>query len=111
MILIAIIIILYILFGNINKKNANISKLNKKLEDLDEKEQEKEKQIKKHQLKEKIRKLKKEIHEIEKEMYDEELEVESPYFKDLCDQAADLQMELCDYEFEREWIDKNTTCL
>ena len=43
MILIAIIIILYILFGNINKKNANISKLNKKLEDLDEKEQEKEK--------------------------------------------------------------------
>ena len=40
-------------------------------------------------------------------MYDEELEVESPYFKDLCDQVSDLQMELYDYEFELEWIDKN----
>ena len=84
MTLIIIIIVLCIVFGNINKKNTSILKLNKEIEDLNEKEHEKEKQIKK---------------------------CESPYFKDLCDQAADLQMELYDYEFELEWIDKNTTYL
>ena len=40
-------------------------------------------------------------------MDDEKLEVESSYFKYLCNQVADLQMELYDYEFELEWINKN----
>jgi len=111
MTLIIIIIVLCIVFGNINKKNTSILKLNKEIEDLNEKEHEKEKQIKKCELKEKIRKLKKEIREIEKEMDDEELEAESSYFKYLCEQVADLKMELYDYEFELEWIDKNTTYL
>mgnify|MGYP000891014130 FL=1 len=111
MTLIIVIIVLCIVFGNINKKNTSISKLNKEIEDLNEKEQEKEKQIKKFQLKEKIRNLKNKIRKIEKKMDDEELEAESSYFKYLCEQAADLQMELYDYEFELEWIDKNTTYL
>ena len=90
---------------NLLKSNQNDSNLNYEIEELKEKVNYLEKEKKRLDLKREIRNLKYKISKIDREIDNWDCGVEAPYFQNLCEEVAQLELKLFKLECELEHLE------
>ena len=90
---------------NLLKSNQNDSNLNYEIENLKEKVNYLERDKKRSELKKEIRNLKYNISKIDREIDNWDCGVEAPYFQNLCEEVAQLELKLLELEYELEYLD------
>ena len=90
---------------NLLKPNQNDSNLNYEIEELKEKVNYLERDKKRSELKKEIRNLKYNISKIDREIDNWDCGVEAPYFQNLCEEVAQLELKLLELEYELEHLD------
>ena len=90
---------------NLLKPNQNDSNLNYEIEELKEKVNYLERDKKRSELKKEIKNLKYNISKIDREIDNWDCEVEAPYFQNLCEEVAQLELKLFKLECELEHLD------
>ena len=90
---------------NLLKSNQNDSNLNYEIEELKGKVNYLERDKKRSELKKEIRNLKYNISKIDREIDNWDCGVEAPYFQNLCEEVAQLELKLLELEYELERLD------
>ncbi len=90
---------------NLLKSNQNDSNLNYEIEELKEKVNYLERDKKRSELKKEIKNLKYNISKIYREIDNWDCGVEAPYFQNLCEEVAQLELKLFKLEHELEHLD------
>ena len=90
---------------NLLKSNQNDSNLNYEIENLKEKVNYLERDKKRSELKKEIRNLKYNISKIDREIDNWDCGIEAPYFQNLCEEVAQLDLKLLELEHELEHLD------
>ena len=90
---------------NLLKSNQNDSNLNYEIEELKEKVNYLERDKKRSELKKEIKNLKYNISKIDREIDNWDCGVDAPYFQNLCEEVAQLELKLFKLEHELEYLD------